>query len=176
MLGALELAVKQANWGGALSAGRARGLSVVNNSGSFTAQVAEVSIVNHAVRVHRVVCAVDCGQVVNRAIVAQQITSGIIYGLSAALKCAITIDRGRVEQASFSDYDVIRMPEPPVVEVHIVPSTNAPGGIGEAAVPGIASAVANALFKLTGKPVRRCRFRPTLSPERSRESVARQHP
>jgi isoquinoline 1-oxidoreductase beta subunit len=127
----------------------------VNNIGSFTAQVAEVSIEANAVRVHRVVCAVDCGQVVNPAIVAQQITSGIIYGLSAALKGAITIDRGRVQESSFSDYDVIRMPEAPVVEVHLVPSTSAPGGIGEASVPGIAPAVANAVFKLTGKRVRR---------------------
>jgi isoquinoline 1-oxidoreductase beta subunit len=155
MLGALELAAKTAGWGTPLPAGRARGLSVVNNIGSFTAQVAEVSIEANAVRVHRVVCAVDCGQVVNPAIVAQQITSGIIYGLSAALKGAITIDRGRVQESSFSDYDVIRMPEAPVVEVHLVPSTSAPGGIGEASVPGIAPAVANAVFKLTGKRVRR---------------------
>jgi len=155
MLGALELAAKAAGWGTPPPAGRARGLSVVNNIGSFTAQVAEVSIESNAVRVHRVVCAVDCGQVVNPAIVAQQITGGIIYGLSAALKGAITIDRGRVQESSFSDYDVIRMPEAPVVEVHLVPSTSAPGGIGEASVPGIAPAVANAVFKLTGKRVRR---------------------
>ena len=155
MLAALELAAEKAGWGTPLPAGRARGLSVVNNIGSFTAQVAEVSIEANAVRVHRVVCAVDCGQVVNPAIVAQQITSGIIFGLSAALKGAITIDRGRVQESSFSDYDVIRMPEAPVVEVHIVPSTSAPGGIGEASVPGIAPAVANAVFKLTGKRVRR---------------------
>ncbi len=155
MLAALELAAAKAGWGTPPPAGRARGLSVVNNIGSFTAQVAEVSIEANAVRVHRVVCAVDCGQVVNPAIVAQQITSGIIYGLSAALKGAITIDRGRVQESSFSDYDVIRMPEAPVVEVHLVPSTSAPGGIGEASVPGIAPAVANAVFKLTGKRVRR---------------------
>ena len=155
MLAALELAAEKAGWGTPPPAGRARGLSVVNNIGSFTAQVAEVSIEASAVRVHRVVCAVDCGQVVNPAIVAQQITSGIIYGLSAALKGAITIDRGRVQESSFSDYDVIRMPEAPVVEVHLVPSTSAPGGIGEASVPGIAPAVANALFTLTGKRVRR---------------------
>ena len=155
MLAALELAAQKAGWGTRAPMGRARGLSVVNNIGSFTAQVADVSIDNGAVRVHRVVCAVDCGQVVNPAIVTQQITSGIIYGLSAALKGAITIDRGRVQEASFSDYDVIRMPEAPVVEVHLVPSTAAPGGIGEASVPGIAPAVANAVFALTGKRVRR---------------------
>jgi len=155
MAAALALAAEKAGWGTALPAGRARGLSVVNNIGSFTAQVAEVSMANGAVRVHRVVCAVDCGYVVNPAIVRQQITSGVIYGLSAALKGAITINRGRVQEASFSDYDVIRMAEAPVVDVHIVPSTNPPGGIGEASVPGIAPAVANAVFALTGKRVRR---------------------
>jgi isoquinoline 1-oxidoreductase beta subunit len=111
------------------------------------------------VRVHRVVCAVDCGQVVNPAIVAQQIQSGIIYGLSAALKGAITIDKGRVQEASFSDYDVIRMAEAPAVEVYIVPSQNSPGGIGEASVPGIAPAVANGVFAATGKRVRRLPMR-----------------
>jgi isoquinoline 1-oxidoreductase beta subunit len=155
MLAALELAAAKAGWSSAPPTGRARGLSVVNNIGSFTAQVAEVSIAGGTVRVHRVVAAVDCGQVVNPAIVTQQITSGIIYGLSAALKGAITIDRGRVQEASFSDYDVIRMPEAPEVDVHTIPSTAAPGGIGEASVPGIAPAVANAVFKLTGKRVRR---------------------
>lgn len=105
--------------------------------------------------VHRVVCAVDCGVVVNPAIVRQQIQSGIVYGLSAALKGAITIDRGRVNESSFADYDVIRMPEAPVIDVHIVESAAAPGGIGEASPPGIAPAVANALFALTGKRVRR---------------------
>jgi isoquinoline 1-oxidoreductase beta subunit len=155
MLAALNLAAEKAGWGKPLPAGRARGLSVVNNIGSFTAQVAEVSVVGGQVKVHRVVCAVDCGQVVNPAIITQQIASGIVYGLSAALKGAITIDNGRVQEASFSDYDVIRMAEAPTVEVHIVPSTNNPGGIGEASVPGIAPAVANAVFVLTGKRLRK---------------------
>jgi isoquinoline 1-oxidoreductase subunit beta len=116
--------------------------------------VAEVTVTNGRVRVDRVVCAVDCGHNVNPAIIAQQIRSGIVYGLSAALKGAITIDGGRVEQASFSDYDVVRMAETPVVEVHIIPSQENPGGIGEAAVPGIAPAVVNAVFAATGKRVR----------------------
>jgi len=155
MLAALNLAAEKAGWGTPAPSGSARGLSIVNNIGSFTAQVAEVSLAaNGVVIVRRVVCAVDCGMVVNPAIVRQQITSGIIYGLSAALKGAITIDRGRVNESSFSDYDVIRMPEAPVVEVHIVPSTAAPGGIGEASVPGIAPAVGNALFALTKKRLR----------------------
>jgi len=154
LLAALNLAAEKAGWGTPAPAGRARGLSVVNNVGSYTAQVAEVSLAPDKVIVHRVVCAVDCGMVVNPAIVRQQIQSGIIFGLSAALKGAITIDRGRVNESSFSDYDVIRMPEAPVIDVHIVPSTAAPGGIGEASVPGIAPAVANALFALTKKRAR----------------------
>lgn len=154
LLGVLNLAADKAGWGSPLPAGRARGVAVVNNVGSFNAQVAEVSITGGAVMVHRVVCAVDCGMVVNPAIVRQQIEGGIIFGLSAALKGAITIDRGRVNESSFSDYDVIRMPEAPVIDVHIMASTAAPGGIGEAAVPAIAPAVANALFALTKRRVR----------------------
>ncbi len=156
---ALELAAGKAGWGTPLPAGRGRGLSVVDNIGSFTAQVAEVSVTNGEVRVHRVVCAVDCGHVVNPAIIEQQIASGIIYGLSAALKGAITIEGGRVNESSFSSYDVIRMSEAPVVEVHIVPSQENPGGIGEASVPGIAPAVANAIFAATGRRVRRLPIR-----------------
>ena len=155
MLGALELAASKAGWGTPLPPGRARGISVVNNIGSFTAQVAEVSVTNGQIKVHRVVCAVDCGYTVNPAIISQQIMSGIVYGLSAALKGAITIDRGRVQEAGFDDYDVIRIHEAPVVEVHIVPSTAAPGGIGEASVPGIAPAVANAVFALTKNRLRK---------------------
>jgi isoquinoline 1-oxidoreductase beta subunit len=154
LLAALNLAAEKAGWGTPAPAGRARGLSVVNNIGSFTAQVAEVSLAGDKITVHRVVCAVDCGVVINPAIVRQQITSGIIFGLSAALKGAITIDRGRVNESSFSDYDVIRMNEAPVVDVHIVPSTAAPGGIGEASTPGIAPAVANAIFALTKRRLR----------------------
>lgn len=154
MLAALNMAAEKAGWGTALPAGRARGLSIVNNIGSFTAQVAEVSIEDDAVRVHRVVCAVDCGVVVNPAGVASQIVSGIGTGLSAALKDGITISGGRVVQSNFNNYRVMRMPEAPVVEVFTVPSENAPGGIGEASTPGIAPAVANAIFAATKKPVR----------------------
>jgi isoquinoline 1-oxidoreductase beta subunit len=103
---------------------------------------------------------VDCGHVVHPAIVEQQIQSGIVYGLSAALKGAITIDRGRVQQSNFHQYDVLRMDEMPVVEVHIMPSQNAPGGIGEASTPSIVPAVTNAIFALTGKRIRRLPIRP----------------
>jgi isoquinoline 1-oxidoreductase beta subunit len=111
-------------------------------------------------KVHRVVCAVDCGQVINPAIVEQQIQSGIVYGLSAALKGAITIDRGRVQQSNFHEYDVLRIDEMPVVEVHIVPSQNPPGGIGEASTPSVVPAVTNAIFAATGKRIRKLPIRP----------------
>ena len=112
------------------------------------------------VRVHRVVCAVDCGQVVNPAIVVQQIESGIVYGLSAALRGEITIDRGRVQQTNFNNYEPLRIDEMPVIETYIVPSTNPPGGIGEASTPAIAPAVTNAIFSATGKRIRKLPIRP----------------
>ncbi len=156
---ALHLAADRAGWGKPLPPGRARGVSVVNNVGSFTAQIAEISATGGKVRVHRVVCAVDCGQVVNPAGVEQQIHSAIVFGLTAAIKGGITIDRGRVEQENFHQYDVLRMDEMPVIEVYMVPSAAAPGGIGEAGTPGIAPAVTNAIFTATGKRVRRLPIR-----------------
>lgn len=159
LLAALELAADKAGWGKPLPAGRGRGVSVVNNIGSNTVQIAEVSVEKGKVKVHRVVCAVDCGAVVNPAGVAQQIASGIAFGLSA-LKSGVTIKNGRVEQGNFHQYDVVRMDEMPQVEVHIVPSQAAPGGIGEAATPGIAPAVCNAIFAATGKRIRQLPIRP----------------
>jgi isoquinoline 1-oxidoreductase beta subunit len=159
LLAALELAAAKAGWGKALPAGRGRGVALSNNVGSNTVQIAEVSVERGKVRVHRVVCAVDCGHVVNPSGVEQQIKSGIVFGLSAALKGGITIGAGRVEQGNFHQYDVLRIDEMPAVEVYLVPSQNAPGGIGEASTPGIAPAVANALFAATGKRVRRLPIR-----------------
>jgi isoquinoline 1-oxidoreductase subunit beta len=155
----LELAAEKAGWGKPLPAGRARGISLVNNIGSFNAQVAEVFIEKKKVKVHRVVCAVDCGQTVNPAILRQQIQSGIVYGLSA-LKGQITIDRGRVQQTNFNTYDPLRMDEMPEVEVHIVESHLPPGGIGEASTPTAAPAVVNALYALTRKRIRKLPIRP----------------
>jgi isoquinoline 1-oxidoreductase beta subunit len=149
----LNLAAEKAGWGKA-GAGRFQGVALVNNIGSFTAEVAEIEIRKGKPRVVRVVCAVDCGRVVNPAIVKQQMESGIVYGLTAALKGAITIHQGRVQQANFDKYEMLRIDEMPPIEVHIVSSTEEPGGVGEASVPPIAPAVGNAIFAATGKRVR----------------------
>ncbi len=154
LLNVLNLVAEKADWGKPLPAGRSRGVAVVNNLGSFTAQVAEVSVAGGKIKVHRVVCAVDCGVVVNPAIVTQQIESGIVYGLGPALKQAITLDKGRVVQTNFNTYDPTRIDEMPQIEVHIVPSTANPGGIGEASTPPIAAAVLNAAYAATKKRVR----------------------
>jgi isoquinoline 1-oxidoreductase beta subunit len=158
LLAVLNEAASKANWGKP-PAGRFQGVAVVNNIGSYTAQVAEVSVTGGKLKVHRVVCAVDCGHVVNPAIIRQQIESGIVYGLSAALKGAITIDKGAVVQGNFNTYDVMRIDEMPAIEVHILESDNNPGGIGEASVPPIAPAVTNAIFAATGKRIRKLPIR-----------------
>ena len=155
--GVLELAAEKGGWGKPLPAGQTRGIAVVESFGSFVAEVAEVSFNKNSgdIKVHRVVCAVDCGRHVNPDTVAAQMESGIVYGLTAALKGQITIAKGRVEQGNFNDYEMLRMNEMPTVEVHIVPSNEAPGGCGEPATPPIAPAVCNAVFAATGKPIRR---------------------
>ena len=160
--GVLELAAEKAGWGKPLSAGRTRGIGVVESFGSFVAEVAEVSVNKSSgeVKVHRVVCAVDCGRHVNPDIIAAQMEGGIVYGLTAALKGQITIDKGRVEQSNFHDYELLRLNEMPQVEVHIMPSNEAPGGCGEPGTPPIAPAVCNAIFAATGKPIRRLPIRP----------------
>jgi isoquinoline 1-oxidoreductase beta subunit len=154
LLGVLELAAERANWGRALPAGRYHGVAVSNCFGSYNAQVAEVSVANGRVRVRRVTCVIDCGTAVNPAGVVQQMQGGIVYGLSAALRGRITIDRGRVVETNFHQYEPLRIDEMPVVDVQIVPSDLPPGGIGEVAVPAIAPAVTNALFRATGKRIR----------------------
>jgi len=159
-LAVMELAAEKAGWGKPLPAGRGRGIGIVNNIGSFNASVAEASVQKGKLKVHRVVCAVDCGQVINPAILEQQIQSGVVYGLSALMKGAITLDRGRVQQQNFNQYDVLRIDEMPVVEVHIVPSHLAPGGIGEASTPSIVPAVANAIYAATGKRIRKLPIKP----------------
>jgi len=153
-LGVLNLAVEKAGWGRRPPQGRARGVAVHESFGSFAAQVAEVSVEDGRIRVHRVVCAIDCGIAVNPETIAAQMESGIAFGLSAALHSALHIKDGRVQESNYHDYRVLRMNEMPVVEVHIVPSTEKPGGIGEVGVPPIAPAVANAVAVLTGQRLR----------------------
>jgi isoquinoline 1-oxidoreductase beta subunit len=160
--GVLELAATKAEWGQPLPEGRYRGIAVAESFGSFVAQVAEVSVApNGNVRVHRVVCAVDCGKVVNPDTIEAQMQSAIVYGLTAALKGEISIENGRVKQSNFHDYEMLRIDEMPVVEVHIMPSTEAPGGVGEPGTPPIAPAVANAIFAATGKRIRKLPIRAT---------------
>ena len=154
LLGVLNLAAEKSGWGTPLPEGRARGVAVHESFGSFVAEVAEVSIEGGKPKVHRVVCAVDCGVAINPENIRGQMESGIAYGLSAALYGAITLKDGKVEQSNFHQYQPLRINEMPVVEVYIVPSTEKPTGVGEPGTPPIAPAVANALFKLTGRPVR----------------------
>jgi isoquinoline 1-oxidoreductase subunit beta len=155
-LAVLDLAAQQAGWGTPLPAGRARGIAVHACFESFVAQVAEVEVgAGGAVRVRRVVCAVDCGTVVHPDLVRQQMESGILYGLSAALHEEIRIERGRVVQANFDEYPMVTFDQSPAIEVHLAPSGDPVGGIGEPGLPPIAPAVANAVAKATGKPVRR---------------------
>ncbi len=157
----LELAAEKAGWGKPLPKGVARGIAVHASFKSFVAQVAEVSVAKAGtVQVHRVVCAVDCGPVVNPATVEAQMQGGISFGLGAALSSAITFKDGAVEQSNFHDYEVLRLPEMPKVEVHIIASREEQGGIGEPGVPPIAPAVTNALFALTGKRIRRLPINP----------------
>ena len=154
--GVLELAAAKAGWGTPPPGGRSRGIAVYKSFETFVAQVAEVSVSPAGeVRVHRVVCAVDCGMYVNPDTIEAQMQGGMVFGLTAALRGAITIDKGRVQQSNFNDYEMLRMAEMPVVEVYIVPSNEAPGGIGEPATPPIAPAVCNAIFAATGKRIRK---------------------
>ena len=152
----LDLAAERAGWNSAPPAGRARGIALWQFGDTFLAQVAEVSVAGDgAVRVHRVVCAMDCGVVVNPAGVEAQVQSAIIYGLTAALYGEITLDRGRVTQSNFNDYRMLGLAECPELEVHLVRSDAAPGGVGEAGLPPIAPAVCNAIFAGTGKRIRK---------------------
>jgi isoquinoline 1-oxidoreductase beta subunit len=154
--GVLELAAQKAGWGQPLPPGRFRGIAVAFSYASYAAEIAEVSVARDGkVRVHKVVCAIDCGVHVNPDQIEAQMQGGIVYGLTAALYGAITIDKGRVQQSNFHDYPMLRIDEMPVVEVHIMPSNEAAGGIGEPGVPPIAPAVCNAVFAATGKRIRK---------------------
>jgi isoquinoline 1-oxidoreductase beta subunit len=153
MRGVLELAAEKAGWSdGPLPKGRGRGIAVAEAFKTFVAQVAEVTVdPSGGFRVDRVVCAVDCGTPINPDVIAAQMEGGIGFGLGAALYGAITLKDGRVEQSNFNSYRVLRLNEMPKVEVHIVPSTEAPTGVGEPGVAPLGPAVANALFAATGE-------------------------
>ncbi|HZW89605.1 MAG TPA: molybdopterin cofactor-binding domain-containing protein, partial [Myxococcaceae bacterium] len=158
----LQTAAEKAGWRAQRQPGRAMGLALHASFGSIVAQVAEVSIdPERGIRVHRVVCAVDCGQPINPLGIEAQIQSGIAFGLGAALHSKLTFKNGRVEQSNFHDYEVLRLDEMPKVDVHIVKSSAKMGGIGEPGTPPIAPAVGNAVFALTGKRLRSLPFQLT---------------
>jgi len=160
MLEVLELCAQKAKWGSKLPPGVGRGIATHFSFDSYVAQVVEASVEkNGTVHVHRVFCAVNCGMVINPDTVKAQMEGGIIFGLTAALKTEITLKNGRVEQTNFHDYQMLRMFESPEIEVHIVPSTENPSGVGEPGVPPVAAALANAIFAANGKRVRRLPIR-----------------
>jgi isoquinoline 1-oxidoreductase subunit beta len=155
LLRVLNTLVEKAEWQKPLPQGRARGIAVHESFGSFVGHVVEASIDKfRGIVVHRVVGVIDCGPIVNPDTIKAQIEGGTAFGLTAALYGEITFKNGRVEQSNFHDYPMLRMNEMPVVEAHLIESTDKMGGVGEPVVPTIAPALANALFKLTGKRIR----------------------
>ncbi|PYU04539.1 MAG: twin-arginine translocation pathway signal protein [Acidobacteria bacterium] len=160
MLATLNLVAEKAGWGKPLPKGVGRGIATHFSFDSYVAQVVEASVgKNGDVKVHRVVCAVDCGRTVNPDIIKAQMEGGIIFGLTAALKTEITLENGRVQQTNFHDYQMLRMFESPTIEIHIVPSEANPTGVGEPSVPPVAPALTNAIFAATGKRLRRLPIR-----------------
>ena len=157
----LDLAAEKAGWGTALKKGHGRGVALQNVFGSYLAQVAEVEVANDGtVRVHRVVCAMDCGIVINPDTVQAQVQGGVMFGITAALYGEITLQSGRVKQANFDTYQMLRIDQAPAIEVYVVNSKESPGGMGEAGTSGIVPAVANAVFAATGKRLRKMPITP----------------
>lgn len=152
LTGVLDLAADLSGWGRAPPPERGRGVALnFTGDGTLAAQVAEVSVdAAGKIRVHRITCAVDCGQVVNPLSVEAQIEGAIVWGLSASLGGKITVKDGRIEQSNFNDYPLIRLADMPALTIHLVPSREPPSGVGEPAVPPVAPAVANAVFAATG--------------------------
>jgi isoquinoline 1-oxidoreductase beta subunit len=157
-LAVLNLAAEKAGWGSELPKGTVRGVALHESFNSVVAEIVEVSQRDGGYKVERVVCAVDCGIAVNPNIVAMQMESGIVYGLAAVATGLITLEDGRVKESNFHDHPVLRINQMPKIEVHIVPSTNAPTGVGEPGTPPIGPAVANAIAQFTGRTVRALPF------------------
>ncbi|MFD1557634.1 molybdopterin cofactor-binding domain-containing protein [Paraburkholderia silviterrae] len=153
-LNVLDVATRAANWGPPAPKGQGRGVSVMHAFGSYFAMVADVTVTNGEVRVNRVVCAVDCGMTVNPETIEAQVQGGVVFAISAVLWGEVTIERGRVTQTNFTDYRMLRIDEAPQIEVHIVKSTEAPGGIGEPGTAALAPAVTNAIYAATGTRLR----------------------
>jgi len=161
LLGVLNLAAQKAGWGSPLPKGRFRGIACLEAFSTYAAEVVEISIdKDGTVNVHRVVAALDCGRVINPDTAEGQVSGAIVYGITAALKTEITIDRGRVVQTNFDTNPMLRMNEVPKIEVYFVPSEQTPTGLGEPAVPPVAPAIGNAIFVATGKRLRRLPFKP----------------
>jgi isoquinoline 1-oxidoreductase beta subunit len=154
MLGVLELAAQKAGWGRPMPKGRGRGIACHMTFGTPVAMVAEVTVAHGAFKVDRIVCAVDCGVAVNPDIIRAQMEGGIGFGLGAVMKSQIILEGGAVQEGNFDGYDVLRLNEMPQVEVHIVPSSERPTGVGEPGVPPIGPAVANAIYAATRKRMR----------------------
>ena len=150
----LKMAADKAGWGTPAPVGRFRGIALMEGYDTYMAQVAEISVKDKQITVHKVTVVADLGRMVNPDTVQAQIQSSVVFGLSAALNNQITLDKGRVQQGNFGDYPILRMYEAPVIDITVVASTEKPGGIGEPATALIAPAVANALFAATGKRVR----------------------
>ena len=155
LLGTLNLAAEKAGWGEKLAKGKGRGIATHVTMDSWASQVVDVSVQsNGRIKIDRVVCAVDCGIAVNPDVIRAQIEGAVIFALSIAMNEAITLKNGLVEQSNFNDYQILRMPDAPKIEVHIVPSMETPTGVGELGVPAVAPALVNAIFAATGKRTR----------------------
>ena len=153
-LAVLNKLAEVSNWGNP-GGGRHKGVAIVESFGSIVGEVAEVSVDNNELTIHKVTCVVDCGTVINPDTVEAQMQSSIVYGLTAALYGEITIDQGRVQQSNFHDYQMVRLAQTPEIEVHLAPSGRELGGIGEPALPPLAPALANAIFSASGKRIRK---------------------
>jgi len=154
MRGVLQLAADKAGWGKPLAFGHYHGIACFGCFGTYAAEVVEISMENDQPRVHRVVAAVDCGQVVNPNILEQEIQGGVHFALANALRAQITIEKGRIVQGNFDDYQPIRINEAPTAEAYFVQSTETPTGVGEPPVPPLAPALCNAIYAATKKRIR----------------------